>query len=152
MFSRTTIDLGVVVSDLDKAAKFYTDVVGFTEVPGFTVDAKFCKTAGLTDNKALNIRVFKLGEDETATRLKLMELPETKPQKQGNDHIHSTLGFSYLTIFVSDLDAALERCEKAGVKPVTEGDAVPLPGGGPGSLTLVRDPDGNFIELIGPKK
>ena len=30
-FARTTIDLGMVVSDVDKAAKFYTEAIGFTE-------------------------------------------------------------------------------------------------------------------------
>ena len=35
-FSKTTFDLGVVVSDLDQAAEFYTKVVGMTEVQGFS--------------------------------------------------------------------------------------------------------------------
>ena len=40
VFSRNTIEIGFVVSDLDKAAKFYTEVVGMTEVRGFTAPAE----------------------------------------------------------------------------------------------------------------
>ena len=38
------------------------------------------------------------------------------------------------------------RAKKAGVKPLPKG----LPQGV--YLTIVRDPDGNLIELLGPKK
>ena len=37
VFSKVTVDLGIVVSDLDKTAKFYTEVIGLTEVKGFSV-------------------------------------------------------------------------------------------------------------------
>ena len=31
VFSKVTVDLGIVVSDLDKAAKFYSEVIGLTD-------------------------------------------------------------------------------------------------------------------------
>ena len=34
-FSSQTIDLGVVVTDIDKSLEFYKDVVGFSEKDGF---------------------------------------------------------------------------------------------------------------------
>ena len=34
-FSTATIDLGVVVTDIEKSVKFYTEALGFKEVPGF---------------------------------------------------------------------------------------------------------------------
>ena len=51
------------------------------------------------------------------------------------------------------LGAALKRLDKAGVKPVAKGP-VPLPAGLPQGvfLTVVQDPDGNLVELVGPKK
>lgn len=153
-FARTTIDLGVVVSDLEKAVPFYTDGIGFTEVEGFTVPADWCAKVGLTDQQKLDIRVFVLGEGESATKLKLMEVPGVDSKKADNTHIHSQLGYSYLTIYVADINATLDRLTKAGIEPVSEGGAVPLPEGFPEGvfLALVKDPDGNIIELIGPKK
>ncbi len=150
-FSRKTIDLGVVVRDLEKSGKFYTDVIGFTEANGFSVPAEFCNQAGLTDQQPLTIRVFVLGAGEDATKLKLMELPQAKPKPADQRFIHSQLGVSYLTIFVSDIDAALERIRKGNAKLASKG-AVALPGNNQLFLVLVRDPDGNLIELIGPKK
>lgn len=152
-FARKTIDLGVVVSDVEKSAKFYTDVLGFTEIEGFSVPADFCKSAGLTDGKKLDIRVFVLGEGKDATRIKLMEVPGGKSKSSDNSSIHAQLGFSYLTLFVNDTNAALARLKKADVKPQADGP-VALPEGFPEGvfLTLVADPDGNLIELVGPKQ
>ena len=150
-FASSTIDLGVVVRDVNASAKFYTEAIGFAEAPGFSVSAEFCADAGLTDRKALDIRVFVLGDGDSATKLKLMQVPGASSKKSNNDYIHSHLGYSYLTIYVADADAAQARLKKAGVEPLAKGP-VPLPAGFPAGMTLavVRDPDGNLIELIGP--
>ncbi len=152
-FARDTIDLGVVVSDLDAAVKFYTEAIGFREIEGFTVDADFCADAGLTDHQKLDIRVLVLDDVPSATRLKLMEVPAAKSKPSDNRFIHSQLGYSYLTIYVADGRQALKRLRTAGVKPLAKGP-VPLPAelGPDMALSVVRDPDGNLIELIGPMK
>ncbi len=148
-FTSTTIALGCVVSDIEAAVKFYTEAIGFTEVPGFSVDADFATAAGLTDNKPLDIRVLVLGEGKTATQLKLMQTTG-EHKKSDNTHIDTELGFSYLTIMVKSTDAALARLAKAGVKPVAKGP-VAIPRNDALALTIVRDPDGNLVELVGPK-
>lgn len=152
-FSSTTIDLGVVVSDVEKAVKFYTEAIGFKEVKGFEVAGDYAKDIGLTKGTGLKVSVLVLGEGDGATKLKLMALREDKPKKNDNETISSELGFRYLTIFVADTNAALKRLEKAGVKPIAKGTQQ-LPKGFPQDLyiTIVRDPDGNLVELIGPKK
>jgi lactoylglutathione lyase len=152
-FARTTIDLGVVVSDVDRSADFYKNAIGFREVEGFSVPGDFCKDAGLTNGVPLKIRVLVLGEGDSATKLKLMTVKGVDSKKADNEYIHSQLGYSYLTIYINDTNATLARLKKAGVKPVAKGP-VPLPEGLPKGvfLTVVRDPDGNLIELVGPKK
>jgi catechol 2,3-dioxygenase-like lactoylglutathione lyase family enzyme len=152
-FARGTIDLGVVVSDVKKAVKFYTDAIGFKEAPGFSVGADFCADAGLTNHRKLDIHVLVLDDGDTATKLKLMEVPGVNSKPSDNTYIHSQLGYSYLTIYVADANAALARLKRAGVQPLAKGP-VPLPPDLPPglALTVVRDPDGNLIELIGPLK
>ena len=59
-FSSETIDLGVVVSDIDKSLEFYKEVVGFTEKDGFKVEGSFPKKVGLTDGTPLKIHVLTL--------------------------------------------------------------------------------------------
>lgn len=152
-FARATIDVGCVVSDVDAAVKFYTQAVGMKEVDGFDVPAGFATRAGLTDQRPLSIRVLVLGDDDTATKLKLMEVPGANSRPSDNTTIHSQLGFSYLTIFVTDMDAAVERLKRAQVKILGEGPVeLPAELAAGVYLTVVRDPDGNLVELVGPKK
>jgi catechol 2,3-dioxygenase-like lactoylglutathione lyase family enzyme len=148
-FARSTIDVGIVVSDVEKAAQFYKNALGFTEVPGFDVSKEMGGDSGLCNYQAFHVRVLVLGDEASATKIKIMEFPEAPGKKVDNQFIHSSLGYSYLTIFVSDTTAAVERAKKAGVVPVKEPYQL---GGENFYLTLVRDPDGNIIELIGPKK
>jgi lactoylglutathione lyase len=152
-FARTTIDLGVVVSDVAKSVAFYTQAVGFKEVPGFQVTGQFTADAGLADNHPVNVRVLVLGDGPSATRLKLMELPAAAPKRSDNQFIHSELGFRYITIGVKDMTAAVARLEKAGVKPLGKTPmALPKSLAPDVYLTVFRDPDGNFVEFVGPKK
>lgn len=152
-FPRTTIDLGTVVTDLDKSVRFYTEGIGFRELKGFDVSADLAAAAGLTDSKPLSIRVLVLGEGPEATKLKLMQVAATSPRTGDTDFIHSHTGFRYLTIMVADTNAAVERLAKLGVKPLAK-SPVALPESlAPGmALTCVRDPDGNIVELVGPRK
>lgn len=147
-FSRTTIDLGVVVSDVEKAAKFYTGAIGFQQVGSFDVAGQMAGDTGLTDNRPFQVRVFALGNDPVATKLKIMEVPGAGSKKVDNQYISSSLGFSYLTIMVSNIDKAMARLTRNGVAPVKP----PYQLGGNNYLALVKDPDGNIIELIGPKQ
>ncbi len=152
-FMGPTIDLGCVVSDINGSVKFYTEAIGFKVVGGFKVPGDFAENAGLTASKELDIKVLSLdgAEGEGVTKLKLMEV-KGSGGKADQSYIDSTLGFSYITIFVKDTDKALARLKKAGVKPIAKGP-VTLPNNlDPSlSLTIVRDPDGNFVELVGPK-
>jgi len=151
-FPRTTIDLGCVVSDLDASVRFYTEGIGFRELQGFSVEPPLATDAGLTDAKPLDIRVLTLGDGESATKLKLMHVAGTEPRKGDNEFIHSHIGFRYLTIVVADTDAALARLSKLGVKPIAKSPiALPDHLGKGLFLTCVRDPDGNLVELIGPR-
>ncbi|MGI9240139.1 MAG: VOC family protein [Verrucomicrobiales bacterium] len=151
-FGTTTIHIGCVVSDIEKSVKFYTEAIGFTEVTGFAVPADFAKESGLTDSKKLDIRVLVLGEGEGATQLKLMQIKGGGNKKPDHTHIDSTLGLSYITVIVKSSDDALARLAKAGVKPIANGPATLPESLNPAlALTIVRDPDGNFVELVGPK-
>jgi predicted enzyme related to lactoylglutathione lyase len=103
--------------------------------------------AGLTDNRPFKVRVFVLGDEPAATRLKIMTIPGAGLKRVDNQYIGSSLGFRYLTINVADLTRTLARLKQHGVAPVKE----PYQLGGNSYLILVKDPDGNTVELIGPR-
>lgn len=150
-FSKLTIDLGVVVKDLDRSIEFYTKAIGFTKVGHFDVPTATATDAGLTNSKDLSIDVLTLGAGDGATSLKLMELPEVIAREANNNFIHSQFGFSYITIHVKDTAKAMARLEAAGVKPIAKGPVeLPASLGAGVYLTVVKDPDGNFVELVGP--
>lgn len=152
-FASEVIDLGMVVSDLDKSLKFYKDVIGFEEVEGFKVPAQFALDTGLANKLQLDVKVLVLGKGEKATKLKLMQFKTAPGARVDNTFIHSSYGYRYLTIAVKDVNAAVAHAEKAGAKPIAK-CPVPLPEGLPEGLALAnyRDPDGNLVELVGPGK
>ena len=151
-FARQTIDMGIVVTDIGKSLKFYKEVIGFSEVEGFKVAGKFPKSVGLTDGTPLTIHVLTLGEEERATKLKLMQIGSQKPARLiKQPHIHTIVGLSYITIFVNDVDAVMNRAKKLGYKPYAKSPQI-LPEGLPQDvcLLMLKDPDGNFVEIVGP--
>jgi catechol 2,3-dioxygenase-like lactoylglutathione lyase family enzyme len=152
-FAKPTIDIGMVVSDLDKSLKFYKEVIGFAEAGGFKVPPQFAVDTGLANNLELDVHQLALGKGDGATALKLMQFKSTPGARVDNSFIHSSYGFRYLTIAVKDLNVAVEKASKAGAKPIAK-CPVPLPEGFPPGLALAnyRDPDGNLIELVGPWK
>ena len=150
-FASHTIDVGMVVSDIEKSLKFYKDILGFTEVTGFKVPGQFGLDTGLSNKLDLDVHVLVLGQGETATKLKLMQFSNSPGARVDNTFIHSSYGFRYLTIPVKNLNFAVDKAAKAGGKPIAN-CPVPLPEGFPAGLALAnyRDPDGNLIELVGP--
>jgi len=139
----------VVVKDLDAAVAFYTDVIGMTKTGGFEVDAEFGQASGLTKGLPFSVTVLKLKDAPDATQFKLMSF-EKDAETPKSTSIEDALGVQYITLMVSDLTPFAARIRAAGV-PFLGQTPVPLGDGGQ-HFVLVQDPDGTFIELIGPMK
>ncbi len=145
-FSKSVIDIGIVVKDANRTAEFLTNAIGFKEVKGFSVTPELGKRIGLIDGHAVDVRMFRLGEGEQAANIKVLCFPQLEAKAPDQHFIHSTLGIRYFTLYVKDMTKALERLKAAKVKPIGE---TPLDLGGGTYIAVVRDPDGNFYELIG---
>ncbi len=148
-FSRPVIDLGMVVKDSDRTAQFLTNAVGFKEVRGFSVNADVARKIGFIDGYPADVRVFMLEGAEPATRIKVLSFPKAQAKQADQAFIHSTLGFRYLTLYVKDMNPILERLKKAGVPTLGE---TPMELSAGTWLVAIKDPDGNFIEFVGPRK
>jgi catechol 2,3-dioxygenase-like lactoylglutathione lyase family enzyme len=146
-FSKGVIDVGIVVKDAQRMAEFLTNAIGFKEVKGFSVTPELGRKIGLVDGHAVDVRVFRLTEGDAATSIKVLSFPKAENKTPDQKYIHSTLGIRYFTLYVKDMTASVARLKAAGVKPIGE---TPLDLGGGTYITVVRDPDGNFFELIGP--
>src|ERR1039457_2942084 len=94
-FSKPVIDIGMVVKDSERTAQFLTNVVGFKEVRGFSVNAEVSRKIGLVDGYPAEVRVFRLEGTEPATRIKVLSFPKAHGKQADQAFIHSTLGFRY---------------------------------------------------------
>jgi len=148
-FSNPRIDFGLVARDAARTAGFLTNALGYKETRGFAVTPELGRKIGLIDGHAVNVRVFVAEPGEQAPRIKVLEFPAAPPRQPDQRFIHTSLGVRYLTLYVKDMKQSLARLKNAGVK--LEGET-PVDLGGGSYLAVVKDPDGNFFELIGPMK
>lgn len=148
-FKSGIIQVGVVVTDLQKSLNFYTDVLGMQKTGEISVNEEFSKKSGLAGGTPFTIQVLKLKDSPQATQWKLMSFDKTKASHPYPTYIKDDTGMQYITINVNSMAPFLKRIKKHNVKLL--GDT-PTPLGDDGRLfVLIQDPDGTFIELIGKK-
>ena len=148
-FPAGAIHVGVVVEDLAKSMAFYTGVLGMTKTGEFDVDAAFGKASGLSGGVPFHVNVLRLRDEENAAQFKLMSFGKGT-RAAGSAHIQDGLGVRYLTLDVLDLTPFVARLKAAAI-PFLGETPIPL-GDGANHFVLIQDPDGIFIELIGPMK
>lgn len=145
-YASPIIHIGVVVADLDASLAFYQNVLGMKKSGEYFVPADFAQDSGLTNGTAILIEILKLEDSAQATEFKLMSFAH-HAERPVQVHVNEGLGIQYITLLVKSLNPLVERFNSLGVV---------IPGGKPVALeeglyfALVRDPDGNFIEVIGP--
>jgi len=146
----TSADLGVaaiglVVSDIEKSEKFYTDIVGMIPSGSFELSAKWSEEAGAANDRPFSVKMFKMVNRKTATILKLAYFDNTmpRPKQLGVD---TNAGVNYLTFHYTDFTEVVKRLEKAKIEKLgwVKRDQY--------QLIFIRDPDGVFIELVGPSE
>jgi catechol 2,3-dioxygenase-like lactoylglutathione lyase family enzyme len=121
--------LGLVVSDLDRSRRFYSEALGLEEVPrppNFTFAGAWFRFGGT--------EIHLLAEADT-----------TGGAGQGDPGSGATRGLTHHLAFeVDDLDAACARLEENSVSlaggPMPRGDGV--------TQVFFRDPDGHVLELF----
>lgn len=146
-FAKSGISIGVVVEDLDKSLDFYLNVIGMVKTGEFGVEGATAKELGLSNGNSFDVKVLKLEDSENAPEWKLMSFGKkaTHPKQA---YVPDDTGMQYITIFVKSMKPLLERINAHGVKILSK---IPSMLSETNHFVLIQDPDGNFIELIGPK-
>ncbi len=145
-FSSSTIGIGVVVSDLERSLNFYTQVIGMKKAGEFDVNEDFAKRSGLSGGIAFHVDVLKLEDQPNATQWKLLSFGKDAAHPLSKQ-IQDDTGMQYVTINVTKLQPFIDRIKKHNVELL--GDT-PIPLSSERHFVLIRDPDGTFVELIGP--
>ena len=97
-----TIDVGVVVDDLEASLQFYREVLGMTQSRTIDVTEAFGRRSGLTGGQPTEIRVLTLGEGDAATEWKLMAFDDG-PDAVDEADITDQQGMQYITLQVDRL-------------------------------------------------
>jgi catechol 2,3-dioxygenase-like lactoylglutathione lyase family enzyme len=146
-FAKSGISVGVVVEDLNKSLDFYLNVIGMVKTGEFSVDADKAKELGLSNGDRFDVKVLKLENSENAPEWKLMSFGK-KATHPKQSYVPDDTGIQYITIFVKSMKPILERIQKHGIKTLGK---TPTMLDDDRQFVAIQDPDGNFIELIGPK-
>lgn len=145
-FTSKVIGIGVVVSDLERSLDFYVNGIGMVKTGNFTINEDFGKRSGLSNGVATNVTILKLENSPDATDWKLMSFG-SKPAHSKPKYIQDDTGMQYITIQVKALQPIIDRLTEMKVPFL---GSTPTPLTAKAHFVFVQDPDGNFIELIGP--
>lgn len=127
--TKDSIDIGIVVRDVEAALGFYRDTLGLEDTGSMPMPG-----GGAT--------MYRLRCGTTIVKLVAPdgELPASAP----GGGIQGAYGYRYWTISVADLDALTERCAAAGHRVVVPPRVI-RPGV---RISIVADPDGNWVEFL----
>jgi catechol 2,3-dioxygenase-like lactoylglutathione lyase family enzyme len=122
---------GLLVSDVARAVRFYTEALGLQEIPRpptFDTPGAWLKVG--------EQQIHLIGETDPG---------RARQMHPAYDRAEIAIGYgNHLALVVDDLDAALARAAEHGVQPggevIARGDGV--------KRAFVTDPDDNIIELM----
>ena len=127
--TKDSIDLGIVIRDPDRSLAFYRDLLGFTDAGTFAMPA-----GGGT--------MYRL--QCGSSTIKLVHPATEPPAAAPPGGIPGAYGYRYWTISVSNLDEITDACAAGGHRVVV-GVTEIRPGT---SISIVEDPDGNWVEFL----
>jgi catechol 2,3-dioxygenase-like lactoylglutathione lyase family enzyme len=122
---KDSIDLGILVGDIQKSLVFYRDLLGlqFIEERPVWFGTMHRLRFGTSDFKLI--------------------APKTVPPK-GAVGLENLLGFRYVTFVIKNLDGVCAALKAKGVEFTTEAKEIR-----PGTrIAMVKDPDGNIVEFV----
>ena len=132
---------GIVVSDLDRALQFWTDVLGFEakiriDEAGPHIDAMM----GLEDVRVTTAKL-RAPDDSMVELLQFRSHPDA-PTWTGSA---KTTGLTHIALTVNDIDEVCARVEAFGGSLVAQPQSSP---DGNVRVTYCRGPEGLLIELV----
>jgi predicted enzyme related to lactoylglutathione lyase len=129
--------VGLAVSDLARSRQFYEEVFGFTCRSEMTVpDAATAKLFALT--APLGVSVVYLERDGWVLELIAFDDAGVTPRRE---RPFNEPGLTHISISVDDVDAACATAAALGGEVLTEQSF-------PGMVSMLRDPDGQLVEVL----
>jgi len=133
--------VGICVSDLERALRFYRDLLGFT--PEHDLDVAGEPTDTLLRLRGTRLRAVYLTRDGVRIELLHFASPPAPPR---HARVMNEPGLTHLSFRVADLRAVVRGLRDAGER-VLEETLLDFPDFGSAACFVV-DPDGQLIELV----
>lgn len=144
---RTTL----IVRDIERSLPFWRDALGLTVVYDEVIERPGRPEDPPGTKRSLRL-VLMRANDTFIGAVGLLEYISPRRPDPGMGEDRAGIGDFIMVVNAADLDARWERVKAVpGVKVISEPERIeyPAPGGGviPVMVTMVRDPDGYFVEL-----
>ena len=135
--------VGICVSDFDRSLLFYTEGLGFKLAECFTIPDSLAQLAEVPP--PIDVRSQMLVRD--GWKIELLDW-RTPPPEGAALETRRQIGFTHLSVHVSDLAATEARLVALGATPVESSRThVPMRDGSM-DVVFLADPDGIRIELV----
>jgi len=145
-FEQNHIQIGIVAQNLEETLNFYTNILGMKKVSGFSVNKNFSLNSGLANGSPFDVTVLQLNDNKESSIIKIMSFNNKHKEKKDN-FIKDGVGVRYFTIHVKALKPYIERLKKNNIKFLGK---TPIQLNKENKFVAIQDPNGVFIELIGP--
>jgi catechol 2,3-dioxygenase-like lactoylglutathione lyase family enzyme len=141
--------INIVVSDLEKSVKFYTELLGFNLSKMAYLEGEWIESIVGLKGVAADVAFIVAPAGEP--RIELLCYKTPKGEAIPANSLANTVGIRHIAFRVDDLYSAAEKLKNAGVKllgePVVVPETVVTHGAGHKMLFYFRDPDGVLLEI-----
>jgi len=145
-FEQNYIQIGIIVQNLEETLNFYTNILGMKKVSEFSVDKDFSLKSGLANGTPFDVTVLQLNNNKESSLIKIMSF-NSKTKIKKDNFIKDAIGVRYFTIHVKALKPFIDRLKKNNIKFLGK---TPIQLNKDTQFVAIQDPNGVFIELIGP--
>lgn len=141
----TPMEVGIVVSDLDRMLGFYTEVLSCVEERRSDIPVELSRALRTAPAGYVNVWL-KTPHGEV---IKLVKPPTAPTSAKAPEFSSARSGFAYLTFYCAEIEKVLATARVQGA--IVRSDDWTLSGSIGLKLVFFEDPEGNVIELVEPK-
>ena len=150
------IHANIVVRDVEQSIKFYRDMLGARVIRDWWGDSETVGDAlGFGRPGKWHAYMLRWGEGDENTFPQIDLLQWLDPPGEGSPYpVLNHIGIARVALMVDDMDEIYQRLRSAGVDFLSEPKPInpKTERGGRLLICCLKDPDGTFIELVGPSR
>ncbi|MEW6145318.1 MAG: VOC family protein [Thermodesulfobacteriota bacterium] len=141
--------INIVVSDLERSVKFYTELLGFNESKRAHLEGEWIESIVGLNGVVADVAFIVAPAGEPRIELLCYKTPQGEAIPANS--LANTVGIRHIAFRVDDIYAASEKLKNAGVKligePVVVPETVVTHDAGHKMLCYFHDPDGVLLEI-----